>query len=274
MNKRLGKLEYNETKKLFTVFTVILVVYQIICIILGLISRNTSSEIPSDTIVIITICSALGIIMCSIIMIKRFYNILFSAEGSIRLAMPVKNSEHQKVNIKTALIWIYIMFAIFIIGIGLTEVTSGERIYGVANTYRNYIESYTVMDRLPAPALKAVITIVFDVLTMMVIIATLYISCIFAVTIASRISGRFNILQKNGVLFIVVVVLYNIKALFLNNLYHIFNYVVNRVNRSPVPLSMYAFQLILDISCVIVYGLSAIAMYRIGRSILNKKLDI
>ena len=274
MNKKLGKLEYKETKRLFTLFTVVLLAYQIISIILGFISRNVNSEIPTNTIIILSLCSALGIIVCAIIMLKRFYNILFTSEGSIKLAMPVKNSEHQKVNIKTALIWIYIMLAILVIGIGLSEVSSGNRIYGITNAYGNYIESYSIMDRSPNPALKAVITISVDVLTMMVIIANLYISCIFAVTIASRIAGRFNIIQKNGVLFIIVIILYNIKALFFNNLYQIFNYVENRVNRSPVPLSMYAFQLILDISCVIVYGLSAIAMYMICKSILDKKLDI
>lgn len=274
MNKKLGKLEYKETKRLFTLFTVVLLAYQIISIILGFVSRNVNSEIPTNTIIILSLCSALGIIVCAIIMLKRFYNILFTSEGSIKLAMPVKNSEHQKVNIKTALIWIYIMLAILVIGIGLSEVSSGNRIYGITNAYGNYIESYSIMDRSPNPALEAVITIAVDVLTMTVIIANLYISCIFAVTIASRIAGRFNIIQKNGVLFIIVIILYNIKALFFNNLYQIFNYVENRVNRSPVPLSTYAFQLILDISCVIVYGLSAIAMYMICKSILDKKLDI
>ena len=274
MNKKLGKLEYKETKRLFTLFTVVLLAYQIISIILGFISRNVNSEIPTNTIIILSLCSALGIIVCAIIMLKRFYNILFTSEGSIKLAMPVKNSEHQKANIKTALIWIYIMLAILVIGIGLSEVSSGNRIYGITNAYGNYIESYSIMDRSPNPALEAVITIAVDVLTMMVIIANLYISCIFAVTIASRIAGRFNIIQKNGVLFIIVIILYNIKALFFNNLYQIFNYVENRVNRSPVPLSTYAFQLSLDISCVIVYGLSAIAMYMICKSILDKKLDI
>lgn len=274
MNKKLGKLEYKETKRLFTLFTVVLLAYQIISIILGFISRNVNSDIPTNTIIILSLCSALGIIVCAIIMLKRFYNILFTSEGSIKLAMPVKNSEHQKANIKTALIWIYIMLAILVIGIGLSEVSSGNRIYGIMNAYGNYIESYSIMDRSPNPALEAVITIAVDVLTMMVIIANLYISCIFAVTIASRIAGRFNIIQKNGVLFIIVIILYNIKALFFNNLYQIFNYVENRVNRSPVPLSTYAFQLSLDISCVIVYGLSAIAMYMICKSILDKKLDI
>ncbi len=274
MNKKLGKLEYKETKRLFTLFTVVLLAYQIISIILGFISRNVNSEIPTNTIIILSLCSALGIIVCAIIMLKRFYNILFTSEGSIKLAMPVKNSEHQKVNIKTALIWIYIMLAILVIGIGLSEVSSGNRIYGITNAYGNYIESYSIMDRSTNPALEAVITIAVDVLTMMVIIANLYISCIFAVTIASRIAVRFNIIQKNGVLFIIVIILYNIKALFFNNLYQIFNYVENRVNRSPVPLSTYAFQLSLDISCVIVYGLSAITMYMICKSILDKKLDI
>lgn len=274
MNKKLGKLEYKETKRLFTLFTVVLLAYQIISIILGFVSRNVNSEIPTNTIIILSLCSALGIIVCAIIMLKRFYNILFTSEGSIKLAMPVKNSEHQKANIKTALIWIYIMLAILVIGIRLSEVSSGNRIYGITNAYGNYIESYSIMDRSPNPALEAVITIAVDVLTMMVIIANLYISCIFAVTIASRIAGRFNIIQKNGVLFIIVIILYNIKALFFNNLYQIFNYVENRVNRSPVPLSTYAFQLSLDISCVIVYGLSAIAMYMICKSILDKKLDI
>ncbi len=278
MNNRLTKLEYNETKKIALLFITILSVYQVISIIIGLFSRHVKSSLLSDLPIIIMLCSTLGIITGTVIIIKRFYNVLFSNEGLIKLAMPVKNSEHLKVNIKTGLILVYILVFIFIAGIGLGEISSGERFWGVANAYKD-LKTFYIFDDLTNAGMKAALTIILHVITVAVVIANLYISCNFAITLASRITGKFNIIQKNGVLFICLIAIYTIKVIFTSLGYRLLVYIDDLADQNafPIkafPLNTYTFNLSLDISCIVIYGLSAAIMYLICKSILDNKLDI
>ncbi len=280
MNKRLYKLESNETGKLMLIFTSLVAVYMLLSIICTAVSNSASTDSAFIMKTIFVLISALIIILAGFAMIKRLYSLLFTDDGLARLSFPVKNHEHLNSNLKYAATRLGIMLIIFFTGLGISDAVVKNRVerWGIGNLYSSFLDIYTG-NGLSSPVAKTVLTIVILIIAFAVIAANIYLSFVFTLTISSRICGKYNILQKKGVIFITGIVMYNVHLLIMD--------LFSRIEYSYSEWLAFGkgYDLFGPDCCLIsaidrpvintlIYGVTAVLMYRISANILDKKLDI
>ena len=280
MNKRLYKLESNEIRKLMLVFTSLVAAYSFLSIICSAVSNNTITDTALIMKTILVLISALIIILTGAAMIRRLYDLLFTDEGLVRFSFPVKNHVHLNANLKHAAVWLGIMLIIFFTGLGISDTLqqSRDERWGVGDLYSSVTGLYT-MNGMSSPAAKSLLSIAILIIAFVVIASNIYLSFVFMLTVSSRICGKYNILQKKGVIFLTGVVIYNVHLLIMELFSRIeYSYsewlefgkgydlfgpdcgLISNIDRSVMN--------------ILFYGATAVIMYRISRNILDKKLDI
>ena len=280
MNKRLYKLESNEIRKLMLVFTSLVAAYSFLSIICSAVSNNTTTDTALIMKTILVLISALIIILTGAVMIRRLYDLLFTDEGLVRFSFPVKNHVHLNANLKHAAVWLGIMLIIFFTGLGISDTLqqSRDERWGVGDLYSSVTGLYT-MNGMSSPAAKSLLSIAILIIAFVVIASNIYLSFVFMLTVSSRICGKYNILQKKGVIFLTGVVIYNVHLLIMELFSRIeYSYsewlefgkgydlfgpdcgLISNIDRSVMN--------------ILFYGVTAVIMYRISRNILDKKLDI
>lgn len=280
MNKRLYKLESNEIRKLMLVFTSLVAAYSFLSIICSAVSNNTTTDTALIMKTILVLISALIIILTGAVMIRRFYELLFTDEGLVRFSFPVKNHVHLNANLKYAAVWLGIMLIIFFTGLGISDTLqqSRDERWGVGDLYSSVTGLYT-MNGMSSPAAKSLLSIAILIIAFVVIASNIYLSFVFMLTVSSRICGKYNILQKKGVIFLTGVVIYNVHLLIMELFSRIeYSYsewlefgkgydlfgpdcgLISNIDRSVMN--------------ILFYGVTAVIMYRISRNILDKKLNI
>ncbi|MBP1584480.1 MAG: hypothetical protein ILP17_02155 [Lachnospiraceae bacterium] len=280
MNKRLYKLESNEIRKMMLLFTSLVAVYMLLSIICTAVSNNTTTDAAFIMKTIFVFIGALLIILTAIAMIKRLYNLLFTGEGLVRISFPVKNHEHLNSNLKHAAAWLGIMLIIFFTGLGISDAVVKNRVerWGVGNLYSDLADNYT-MNGLSSPAAKTVLTIVILIIAFAVIAANIYLSFVLTLTLSSRICGKYNILQKKGVIFITGIVMYNVHLLIME-LFSRIEYSYSEWLAFGRGYDLFGPDCTLlsaidrPVMNILIYGVTAVLMYRISANILDKKLDI
>ena len=277
---KLDRLELMETRKIRIFMTGAVFVYTLLAIICAAVSNGASTDTVLTIKIILVLCSALGTVVAGIIMIRRFYNILFTNDGLIRFAYPVENNAHLNANLKCGLMLVFSMLAIIIAGLWISDVITQNRVedWGAGNLFGDLRESFQ-SNYLSNPDLKAVIAVIILVIALIVVTVNFYMSFIFALTMAGRICGKYNILQKNGVIFIAGIVMYNIHMIVIEAMSWIENaYSEYWMYQDGYDLFERDWVFIEEIdrplANIVVYGATALIMYRICRNILDKKLDI
>ena len=280
MNKRLYKLESIVTGKIMLIFTLLVAVYMLLSIICTVASNSTSTDSAFIMKTIFVLISALIIILAGFAMIKRLYNLLFTDEGLMRLSFPVKNHEHLNSNLKYAATRLGIMLIIFFTGLGISDAVVKNRVerWGVGNLYSSFLDIYTG-NGLSSPVAKTVLTIVILIIAFAVIAANIYLSFVFTLTVSSRICGKYNILRKKGVIFIAGIVMYNIHLL-IAELFTRIEYSYSEWLAFGRGYDLFGPDCTLlsaidrPVINILIYGVTAVLMYRISANILDKKLDI
>ena len=281
MNRRLYKLENKDISKIMLLITGFVAIYSAISVICSAISNGASTDRAFIMKTVLTIISALFIVCAAIMMVKRYYNILFTDEGLVSFSFPVKNHVHLQTNLKCAFMWTGIMIVIFFAGLGISDAVTARKVerWGVGNAYSDLIETYE-MNSLSAPGLKTVMTIIIFIIAFAVIAVNTYISFIFTLTLASCICGKYSILQKKGVIFLTGIVMYYIHVLIVD----LFNRIEIMCGESFFmtgkgydifgPDACLISQIDRPVVNILFYGVTAVIMYRISKNILDKKLDI
>ena len=280
MNKKLTRLEYKETKKIMLLMTALITVYMLIsagCTVIFYYSTTDTALIVKTILVLI---SALLVICSAMMMAKRYYNVLFSDEGYFKLSFPVTNRAHLHANLKCSFIWLGLQTFVFLAGLGLSDIFtkySFER-WGIGNLYPAILRGYK-QNILSAPELKAVITVLLLLIASLVIAANIYLSFIFTLTVSNYICGKFNIVQKNGVIIISGILMFNIYLLTAQTLNDLLFYLrFNCLDRSGYdifgPDILFIFEIYEPVTYILFCGITGFVMYRISRAILDKKLDI
>ncbi|MCR4793528.1 MAG: hypothetical protein K5871_12350 [Lachnospiraceae bacterium] len=274
---RLDRLEIKETKKIMLLLITLVAAYNLLAVLCSVLSNISASDAPFIMKVILMMISALGVVCAAVIMIARFYGILFTDEGLMRFSYPVEKNAHLKTNVKCGLMWLFAMITIIVAGLVISDAVTKREVedWGAGNLYRNLAEHYAG-NYLSAPSAKALLTVIICLIALAVFVINIYISFIFTLTMSSRICGKYNILQKKGVIFITGIVMFNIHLITVE--------VMSRIGAAFYAnydwLDLFerdgVFVELIDRSLanIIVYGITAIVMYRISKTILDKKLDI
>lgn len=285
---KLDRFELKETKKLTLLIACVMIVYYAVFTLTEFLVSDNGIIVAISGILFFS--SFLGIIIVAISLIKRYYDLLFSKEGFIRLSFPVKNSEHLKTNIRCGLGKIYCLAVIFAFCLSVSEkvyvnVQDEHGLWGIFNVYSTYLDRYArnnyLGNYIAYPNLRALASVIISVLALMVLIETIYVSSIFVLTVACRICGKYNILQKKGVIFIATIVMYNV-FLLISNLISIFRV---WLNEPVLGVGVRGYELFgLDfvfisavdgfVMVILIGVISSIVMYRICKNILDTKLDI
>ena len=280
MNKRLYKLESNEIRKLMLVFTSLVAVYSFLSIICSAVSNNTTTDTALIMKTILVLISALIIILTGAAMIRRLYDLLFTDEGLVRFSFPVKNHVHLNANLKHAAVWLGIMLIIFFTGLGISDTLqqSRDERWGVGDLYSSVTGLYT-MNGMSSPAAKSLLSIAILIIAFVVIASNIYLSFVFMLTVSSRICGKYNILQKKGVIFLTGVVMYNIHLLVVELFSRIENafsvdFYMHTGYELFGPDECFISEIDRPLVNILFYGVTAVIMYRISKNILDKKLDI
>ena len=277
---KLDRLEIKEIKKIMIYFIRFIAVYMLLSVIASVVMNNAFNDTAFTMRIIMVLCSALCIICAAMIMFKRFYNILFTNEGLIRFAYPVENNAHLKANLKCGLIWLFFLLVIFFAGLGISDVITRNRVddWGVGNLYSDLMDSYT-SNILSNPGFKTVVTVIILIAAAVAVVINFYMSFLFTLTVARRICGKYNILQKNGVIFITGIVMYNIHMILVEAMSWIENayseyWMYNEGYSLFEQNWVFIEEIDRPLANIVVYGATALIMYRICRNILDKKLDI
>lgn len=288
MNKKLMRLEYIETKKIMFLITALIAVYMLIstgCAIASNYSTPESIVYIQIVQTILLIISALLIICTGLIMVKRYYNILFTNEGYSRLSFPVRNQMHLIANMRFAFVWIILQILVFIFGLSISDMAQKYAIdqSGILNLYPNVLEGYTynvLGEFIAHPEIKAMITVLLLIIASVAIGLNIYLSFIFSLTISSFICSKFNIVQKYGVIVLTGIFMYLFHLLATRLFYKLWVRVgndfllTNSGYETFGPDIMFFQDIYKPIILILFYGITAIIMCQISKNILDKKLDI
>ena len=284
MNKKLCKLEIKETKKLMLLNTVLITVYLTISSICSAAEVYATKNEPLTVKIILVLISALLILFTALIMVKRYYNILFTDEGYIRFSFPVKNRSHLQANLKCAALWLSLQIIIFFTGLGISDHFTkdrgerwgvGELFHDLSELYRNNIRGHF----LNSSDIKASIVVFLMLIASIVIAVNIYLSFIFVLSISAFICGKFGIMQKKGVIILGIIIMYNLHMLAAE----LFNKLTRLSNSEFVFSSGYDLfgsdivfvaDMAVPIFYIFFYGLTSFAMYMICKNILDKNLNI
>ena len=264
--------------------TVLIAAYSVLSVVCAFAESRSTSGLALTLRVILILVSALGIICTGIFMVRRFYGILFTDEGFIKFSYPVRNSEHLKDNVRLAVMWLGLQMLIFIACLGISEYVGKESVpLGPVGSYTGLVNSYKINwmgEYMSAPGAKAMAAFVIMAAALAVITVNVYISFIFTLTVSNRICGKYNILQKNGVILITGLAMFNIHLLvswLLTRIEIMFNMGFLGTDEGFAvfgPDCNFIRDIDSPLVNILIYGVTAFIMYRISRNILDKKLDI
>lgn len=288
MKKKLMKQEIRETKKLIMWIYACIVIMSIVTMITALIAMNTKSVTAEELMVVFLLCAMMGIVVVGIVMAGRFYNLLFTEEGMIRLTLPVKNRAHLQTNVKLGILSIYLAIVIYTAVIGIMD---NGNVFLVGELYQG-LKGYYEMYLTDGVVLKALLTTICSVLAGAVVIANYYITFLFALAVSRRIVSKHGIMQKKGVIFIVGMVLFNIQLLVIWGITNLIEVIEADLSWYPLrsyrPVGRLSFidflrydsegiwikDVLFGLIFLAVYGITALVMYRICRNIMERKLEV
>lgn len=284
MNKRSYKLESQEIKKIMVFMTVMIAAYSVLSVVCAFAESRSTSGLALTLRMILILISALGIICTGIFMVRRFYGILFTDEGLIKFSYPVRNSEHLKDNVRLAVMWLGLQILVFIVCLGISEAVGKESVpLGPVGSYTGLVNLYKnnwMGEYMSAPGAKALAAFVIMAAAFAVIAVNVYISFIFTLTVSNRICGKYNILQKNGVILITGLAMFNIHLLvswLLTRIEIMFNMGFLFTDKGFTvfgPDGAFVRDIEGPLVYILIYGVTAFIMYRICKNILDRKLDI
>ena len=288
MKKKLMKQEIRETRKLIMLIYACIVIMSIVTMITALIAMNTKSVTAGELMVVFLLCAMMGIVVVGIVMAGRFYNLLFTEEGMIRLTLPVKNRAHLQTNVKLGILSIYLAIVIYSAVIGIMD---NGNVFLVGELYQG-LKGYYEMYLTDGVVLKALLTTICSVLAGAVVIANYYITFIFALAVSRRIVSKHGIMQKKGVIFIVGMVLFNIQLLVIWGITKLIEVIEADLSWDPLrsyrPVGQLSFidflrydsegiwvkDVFFALIFLAIYGITALVMYRICRNIMERKLEV
>ena len=288
MKKKLMKQEIRENKKLILCIYACIVVMSIVTMITALIAQNTHSITANELMVVFLLTAMMGIVVVGIVMAGRFYNLLFTEEGMIRLTLPVKNRAHLQTNVKLGILSIYLAIVIYSAFIGYID---DENIFLVSGLYKG-LKDYYEMYLIDGVGLKASVVTISAVLAGAVVIANYYITFLFVLTVSRRIVSKYGIMQKKGVIFIVGMVLFNIQLQVMWGITKLIEWIEADLAWYPLRsyrpvgrLSLIDFlrydaegvwikDVLFALIFLSVYGITAFVMYSICRNIMDRKLEV
>ena len=139
--------------------------------------------------------------------------------------------------------------------------------------------------------LKAFLTAFGITISVATVIANYYITFVFALTLSRCIISKRGIMQKQGVIFIVGILLFNFQLLALWAVTGLADRIERALDEDlPGVVSVEPFSFIdmlrydpeaywlkdifFSLLFIAVYGITAIVMYRISRNIMDRKLEV
>ncbi len=264
--------------------TVLIAAYSVLSVVCAFAESRSTSGLALTLRMILILVSALGIICTGIFMVRRFYGILFTDEGLIKFSFPVNNSGHLKNNFRLAVMWLGLQILVFIVCLGISEAVGKESVpLGPVGSYTGLVNLYKnnwMGEYMSAPGAKALAAFVIMAAAFAVIAVNVYISFIFTLTVSNRICGKYNILQKNGVILITGLAMFNIHLLvswLLTRIEIMFNMGFLFTDKGFTvfgPDGAFVRDIEGPLVYILIYGVTAFIMYRICKNILDRKLDI
>ena len=253
------------------------------------VAESRHSTTASDLTVIFMLCSLMGVVVIAIVMAGRFYSLLFTDEGLIRLTLPVKNRAHLQTNVILGISVLYLATILLCAMFGIME--RDDTFFGLFGSYYEIYKEYYSGIMFEHVGLKAFLTAFGITISVATVIANYYITFVFALTLSRRIISKRGIMQKQGVIFIVGILLFNFQLLALWAVTGL----ADRIERAldvdlPGVVSVEPFSFIdmlrydpeaywlkdifFSLLFIAVYGITAIVMYRISRNIMDRKLEV
>ncbi len=290
MKQRLMKQEIRETKKMLLCTMGYTVVLSTITLITAAVAEIKKSVTAGNLMVVFMLCSMMGIVLAGAIMIGRVYNLLFTEEGKIRLTLPVQNSAHLQTNVKLGVLSIYLEIFLLCAILGIMD--KEDLVFGLFGSYLRAYKEYYGNIMMEHVGLKAFVTTLSITLAAAVVIANVYISFVFMLAVSRRIVSGFGIVQKRGVIFIIGTLLFDIQILAMWGLTCLVDVIEDAFAEGPFRSGQQAAYLswidsilydpekywIKDVFAgllfFVVYGITAIMMYRISRNIMDRKLEV
>lgn len=289
MKNKLMKQEIRETRKLIVYILAYMAVLSALTMLTAGIAESRHSTTASDLTVIFMLCSVMGVVVIAIVMAGRFYSLLFTDEGLIRLTLPVKNRAHLQTNVILGISVLYLAAILLCAMFGIME--RDDTFFGLFGSYYEIYKEYYSGIMFEHVGLKAFLTAFGITISVATVIANYYITFVFALTLSRRIISKRGIMQKQGVIFIVGILLFNFQLLALWAVTGL----ADRIERAldvdlPGVVSVEPFSFIdmlrydpeaywlkdifFSLLFIAVYGITAIVMYRISRNIMDRKLEV
>lgn len=289
MKNKLMKQEIRETRKLIVYILAYMAVLSALTMLTAGVAESRHSTTASDLTVIFMLCSVMGVVVIAIVMAGRFYSLLFTDEGLIRLTLPVKNRAHLQTNVILGISVLYLAAILLCAMFGIME--RDDTFFGLFGSYYEIYKEYYSGIMFEHVGLKAFLTAFGITISVATVIANYYITFVFALTLSRRIISKRGIMQKQGVIFIVGILLFNFQLLALWAVTGL----ADRIERAldvdlPGAVSVEPFSFIdmlrydpeaywlkdifFSLLFIAVYGITAIVMYRISRNIMDRKLEV
>ncbi|MEE5989361.1 MAG: hypothetical protein V3G41_01660 [Lachnospiraceae bacterium] len=289
MKNKLMKQEIRETRKLIVYILAYMAVLSALTMLTAGVAESRHSTTASDLTVIFMLCSLMGVVVIAIVMAGRFYSLLFTDEGLIRLTLPVKNRVHLQTNVILGISVLYLAAILLCAMFGIME--RDDTFFGLFGSYYEIYKEYYSGIMFEHVGLKAFLTAFGITISVATVIANYYITFVFALTLSRRIISKRGIMQKQGVIFIVGILLFNFQLLALWAVTGL----ADRIERAldvdlPGAVSVEPFSFIdmlrydpeaywlkdifFSLLFIAVYGITAIVMYRISRNIMDRKLEV
>lgn len=289
MKNKLMKQEIRETRKLIVYILAYMAVLSALTMLTAGVAESRHSTTASDLTVIFMLCSLMGVVVIAIVMAGRFYSLLFTDEGLIRLTLPVKNRAHLQTNVILGISVLYLAAILLCAMFGIME--RDDTFFGLFGSYYEIYKEYYSGIMFEHVGLKAFLTAFGITISVATVIANYYITFVFALTLSRRIISKRGIMQKQGVIFIVGILLFNFQLLALWAVTGL----ADRIERAldvdlPGAVSVEPFSFIdmlrydpeaywlkdifFSLLFIAVYGITAIVMYRISRNIMDRKLEV
>ena len=289
MKNKLMKQEIRETRKLIVYILAYMAVLSALTMLTAGVAESRHSTTASDLTVIFMLCSLMGVVVIAIVMAGRFYSLLFTDEGLIRLTLPVKNRVHLQTNVILGISVLYLAAILLCAMFGIME--RDDTFFGLFGSYYEIYKEYYSGIMFEHVGLKAFLTAFGITISVATVIANYYITFVFALTLSRRIISKRGIMQKQGVIFIVGILLFNFQLLALWAVTGL----ADRIERAldvdlPGVVSVEPFSFIdmlrydpeaywlkdifFSLLFIAVYGITAIVMYRISRNIMDRKLEV
>lgn len=289
MKNKLMKQEIRETRKLIVYILAYMAVLSALTMLTAGVAESRHSTTASDLTVIFMLCTVMGVVVIAIVMAGRFYSLLFTDEGLIRLTLPVKNRVHLQTNVILGISVLYLAAILLCAMFGIME--RDDTFFGLFGSYYEIYKEYYSGIMFEHVGLKAFLTAFGITISVATVIANYYITFVFALTLSRRIISKRGIMQKQGVIFIVGILLFNFQLLALWAVTGL----ADRIERAldvdlPGAVSVEPFSFIdmlrydpeaywlkdifFSLLFIAVYGITAIVMYRISRNIMDRKLEV